>query len=90
MDSKNLFFGLGSVLIIIIILSVLGVLGPKQNISQLPTQDTKEIIIHQSLPPVYYGGGYRKNIVYAPDLYRRHNMPHHRRHNMPHHRRHHN
>ena len=67
MDSKNLFFGLGSILIIIIILSVLGVLEPTQSISK---PNTKEVIIQQT-PPVYYGGGYRKNIVYAPDVYTR-------------------
>lgn len=64
MDSKNLFFELGSILLIIIILSILGVLAPIQ-----PTSN-KEVIIQQT-PPVYYGGGYRKNIFYAPDVYRR-------------------
>lgn len=79
MDSKSLFFGLGSVLIMIIILSILGVLGPKQTTSQLPKQETKEIIIHQAPPPFYYGSGYRKNIIYAPDVYTRPIMPYHRR-----------
>jgi len=65
MDTKNLFFGLGSFLIIIIILSMLGVLEPKQ------TEETKEVVVQRGGDPVYYGGPYRKNIVYAPDVYTR-------------------
>ena len=71
MESKNLFFGLGSVLIIIIILSILGVLEPK-NIN--PVKE-KEVIIERRggyyYPPVFYNGGHRKNIVYIPDMYNR-------------------
>ena len=65
MDTKNLFFGLGSILIIIIILSMLGVLEPKH------TEEATEVVVQRSGDPVYYGGPYRKNIVYAPDVYTR-------------------
>jgi len=54
MDNKNLFFGLGSILIIIIILNMIGVLG----------QPSKEVVVHKSsgyLPPAYYGPATRKN-----------------------------
>lgn len=57
MDNKNLFFGLGSVVIIIIILNIIGVLG----------QPSKELVVHKSsgyTPPAT-----RKTVVYAPDYY---------------------
>ncbi len=38
MDNKNLFFGLGSLLIIIIILNFIGLLG----------QPSKQIVVHNS------------------------------------------
>jgi hypothetical protein len=66
MDNKNLFFGLGSILVIIMILNMIGVLG----------QPSKEVVVHKSsghIPPVYYGPATRKTLVYAPDYYVRPN-----------------
>ena len=67
MDNKNLFFGLGSVLIIIMILNMIGVLG----------QPSKEVVVHKSggyyYPPAYYRPAARKAVVYAPDYYVRPN-----------------
>lgn len=66
MDNKNLFFSLGSILVIIMILNMIGVLG----------QPSKEVVVHKSdkyLPPAYYGPSSKKTVVYAPDYYVRPN-----------------
>lgn len=66
LESKTIFFSLASFLIFIIILSILGVLQPV-------TSNQKEVVIHTNkkihYPPVYYGNPYRKNNIYAPDVY---------------------
>lgn len=67
LESKTIFFSLASFLVFIIILSVLGVLGP------VPSSKEKEVVVTTNrglfYPPSYYGGPYRKNFVYAPDMY---------------------
>jgi|UniRef100_A0A6C0CJ65 hypothetical protein len=74
MDNKNLFFGLGSLLIIIIILNIIGVLG----------QPSKQIVVHKSngyYPPTFYRPPDRKTVVFAPDYYVRPNRYKHRYYN---------
>ena len=44
---------------------MLGVLEPIQS------QETKEVVVQRGGDPVYYGGPYRKNLFYAPDVYAR-------------------
>jgi len=66
MDNKNLFFGLGSILIIIMILSLLGILGPPE----------KEVILQESRgynPPFFYKPPVSKTVVYRPEHYVRTN-----------------
>jgi hypothetical protein len=66
MENKNILFGLGSILIIIMILTMIGVLG----------QPSKEVVVHKSSEyssPSYYGHSTRKAVVYAPDYYVRPN-----------------
>ncbi len=67
LESKTIFFSLASFLIFIIILSVLGVLGP------VSSSKEKEVVVNTNrrlfYPPSYHGGLYRKNLVYAPDVY---------------------
>lgn len=67
MDLKNTFFGLGSILMLIIILSILGVFQPYNN------NNSKTVIVEkdQHRHPVYYGGAFRKNNVYLPNRYNR-------------------
>ena len=62
MDSQNLFFGLGSVLIIIILLSVLGVLGNSDSSSP---SSTNTIYTH----PSYWRAAPQKTVVISPDYY---------------------
>jgi hypothetical protein len=67
-ESKNVFFILASFLIFIIILSMLGILAPNDY------DYSKEVIVNtiredMYYPPVYYGGPYRKNNVYAPNVF---------------------
>lgn len=64
MESKNIFFALASFLVFIIILSMLGVLAP--------TQSSKSVNVDRTSyynPVSYWRPPYRKNIVYAPDVY---------------------
>jgi len=69
MDNKNLFFGLGSVLLALIILSMLGVLGQ--------TQQPKKVVVHKDIdfyyPPAYGKKANTKAVIYAPDYYVRPN-----------------
>ena len=67
MDLKNTFFGLGSILMLIIILSILGVFQPYNN------NNSKTVIVEkdQYHRPIYYGGAFRKNNVYIPTRYNR-------------------
>ena len=68
MDLKNTFFGLGSILMLIIILSILGVFQPYNN-----NNNSKTVIVEkdQHRHPVYYGGAFKKNNVYLPNRYNR-------------------
>ena len=71
MESKTIFFTLASFLIFIVILSMLGILGPTD------TTSTEKVVVtgggagrgRYFYPPVYGGRPYRKNVVYAPDVY---------------------
>jgi len=68
MNLKNTFFGLGSILILIIILSIIGVLQPSINNYG---NKSKNIVIEKDITPVYYGGVFRKNNMYIPNTYKR-------------------
>ena len=70
MDLKNTFFGLGSILMLIIILSILGVFQPYNNNNN---NNSKTVIVEkdQHRHPVYYGGAFRKNNIYIPNRYNR-------------------
>ncbi len=63
MESKNIFFALASFLVFIIILSMMGVLAPST--SKSVTVDRTNYLT----PITYWRPPYRKNIVYAPDVY---------------------
>jgi hypothetical protein len=58
MDNKNLFFDLGSILIIIILLSLIGILDHPH----------KKLIVNKStnISPVYHNPHVSKNILYTP------------------------
>ena len=64
-ESKNVFFILASFLIFIIILSMLGILAPNDYSKEVVVNTNREMYY----PPVYYGGPYRKNNVYAPNVF---------------------
>ena len=64
MESNNLFFGLGSVLILLIILSMFGIIGDR---SMKPKKDV--VVLRR--PPVFAGGN-----MGPPPYYYRHRRRH--------------
>lgn len=64
-ESKSVFFTLSSILIFIIILNLLKNLRT-DNYNKKAIVNAEKIEMY---PPVYYGGPYRKTILYAPDVY---------------------